>query len=245
MPEMFHEPPSEPRHTSPEHEAKEFLTVEHVSKLLFKSFYFTQGDEASQVSLMGWLHAAYPAYAISEEVKPKLAELFTEQAGKIIYPKSGAITHPEVPENYFKAEVARSVERIYEILNGTSQGYIVGKSRDDMHDIAIEGIPKDEFVLDVFNRVIFQENLFLEYGNPRNPYDTGFFQSLMCEYCLLGRPTGLPEYDEFFKEAREMVYRELKLSEEPPHTQRLFKTQLQHVVEAFNARNPERTISLP
>lgn len=52
------------------------LSAEHATKLLYKSFYFSQGFERLQYLIFAWLHEARPHYSLNAEQQEAMQKQF-------------------------------------------------------------------------------------------------------------------------------------------------------------------------
>lgn len=226
-----------------ENESAEPQSLEfgRAKSLLIRSFQFSQGHTHLQSNIYRWLHINYPAYRLNHELKSRLeVQLRRALPGIVRLPNTHfsspeeVIRHPQnmftqsglipIPPSEIETVLIRELRIFQEILSG-SQPHI--KDYIALMDELAYGIIK-------------RDHQYIVAGGGRerrgkegstSPDDDKFL-SHICYYCLLGMPTGTPEYDEMFRQLKEYIianFEQEKL--------------LHDVITVYNRHHPDQQVA--
>lgn len=178
------------------------LSKEKVVKLLFSSFRFSQGDINVQEKIFQWLHAQYPSYKVSEsnidEIKK---DLLKKTKSYVLSPKghhtqvrkTKTETGDDIPidHGFIRKQVDNEASKFYNMLNSQ------------------ENISIEQAVQEVARGIIEGDIMYLrsEEGGGR-PNKLNPQMSQIVTYGLSAESTGVPEYNEMFKQVTDFVLNE-------------------------------------
>ncbi|TSC64971.1 MAG: hypothetical protein CEO22_643 [Candidatus Berkelbacteria bacterium Gr01-1014_85] len=190
--------------TTVEEEAQ--LSTEHAAKLLYFSFYFSQGLPALQVEIFQWLHQRYPSYRGDTLNKAQLLETLLRSVEKTVPEKAtgpdGAnATHAGIDRHKVLSEIESYSVRLLGCLNGEQVHSLLDYGQLTT-SIATKMIRRDyHYLVERGSRPRFKQ------GDRNGPMHDPFL-SHVCYYALMGRPTGVPEYDHLMQAVATIIRRD-------------------------------------
>lgn len=195
------------------HEQKSNLTAQHLARVLFYTFKFSQGSEPLQGKLMEFEHKLHPDWILTPELLSQTQELGKEMIARYFAPdeKGQNIKHLNVSWQ-IAGVLHKQLEHFQKVMAGsinpTSTLNTLAK------DIARGVLRRDHFYLVIRNsgrpRVKNQDTFIYERGQPsravelvdpdlaQNPLYDKYF-SYFKHYILDGNPTGLEDFNLLFK----------------------------------------------
>ena len=220
-------------------EPRRELDSEHATRLLFKSFYFSQGGTPLQEAIFSWLHTRYPEYRITDQMKDLIEKSILPRVRAVVSANpedtKGAILHP-VPEfqgirSNLESEIRTQLDSMQEIFERPVERY----AYDPLHVVTQNLINRDaRYLIRKGSRPRGgTKNMKAPEGDP--------FLSHLCHYGLNGQPTGVAEYDRMFQEIDSFVREGIRSG--------VWKrgegwTELFAVVDKYNETHPDSRVSV-
>lgn len=217
----------------------ELLSEKKAASLLYLSFKFSQGSHRLQTMIFESLHQQYPHYRLpmgqSELEKIYLAA--GAPAEKLILNKTDL--HSQVA---FASKLGGKMVPIDEATLSVTMWKQLQKMAEIFNDETLEPMGKDEVSAVLFRGIVGEDHYFLVEKGGR-PKKKDRFQSQFCDYCIHGKKTGEPEYDEMFAQVK-------KFSEEKMQgeiDEKTFGTtieKLKLLLPVYNVHYPDQAVQL-
>lgn len=189
----------------------EYLSDEKVVRLLFLSFRFSQGSPILQGQIFHWLHAQYPNYKINEDNFENTEELLSKNITKyLLSPKTA---HAPQVSDVIETEVKRQTASFAQKINS---------NRNEEVELILESLA---------DRIIIKD---VEFTGRERDDKSKLHDSQLITYGWNRQSTGMPEYDEMFRQVKDFVEKELKKHEkkEPTFIDSDFLEQFMKIIEA-------------
>lgn len=183
----------------------EFLTVDQAARLIYFSFYFSQGKPRLQHGILRWLHLSYPEYNCDNIDQEQLVDVVLKSIKKTVPekgtgPSNSNATHIGV-ETDISLELLRYTNLFFDYLRGEGALNILGLS-ELRSTIATQMINQDyHWLISKSGRPRHKQ------GERKGPMHDPFL-SHICYYALQGKSTGVPEYDQLMKEVATVIRQE-------------------------------------
>ncbi len=200
----------------------ETLTKDHALELFHHSFTFSQGNPFLQNSLLQYISNEHPAWRMTDEVFQQVRNDMIKKATAYLsftqINGSPIVAHPNY-SGEIEEEITDRLSEWKDILNSP-------RLPVDIREITKTIIERDfKFLID--------EQSGIPIGRPRT-HERNRFLSHICHYAWKGTPTGSAEYDELFKDIRNLVDRGGLVDLDWDEDARLTK-----VIDCYNSLHPD------
>ncbi len=201
------------------------LSTHEISRIIFWSFYFSQGSIDIQKDIFKYLaieHPQWNAY-LSADDRAEVMRYIIESVEQMAQSGKHIPVLPDFAEWQTDAEIDAFVEQLTTTTKTEVTSDDKAKLLDAMtHDMLLSG------------------KRFFSGDTNSSKHRQGAALSFVCEYGLLGTKTALPEFDALFKEIAVRMHQNNNSGGYNEETLAL----LHDVVAAHNAAHPERQIML-
>lgn len=217
--------------------------------LLISSFRFSQGLPALQREIFRYLHDIYPNSGIDDSTKNSITTEAMPTIRRFLKhtPEKAANINPApiILHSYLFPDTPTNTTSIDDVDTKIEKE---AKNRiDDMQEIFNTDPGKNPFSIHSIIRDIVARDfkfLYEKNGRPRNNPDQTYpmhdpWLSHLCHYGLNGNATGLPEFDQMFKDVNDCLknYGTSMLSWQTD-------SQLDHVMRIYNENHPQTPVKI-
>lgn len=227
-------------------ENNDLFTKEEARRILTFSFYFSQGNPGTQTDIFSYIHFKHPEWRINPQDIQYLAQGPLRAVAKMAEKEMHTVGSNDMADGEGKYQAALSeAYKMQYILN------------DQSAMLQHERLPKteDEALLEFLVNIISKEyDIFYEdKGRPRSGALTENEQyspmkdkylSHFCYYGLAENSTGIPVYDEFFKDIKQkaqIIFNNI----DPAHGLNLIQRRMKTIVDKYNEHHPTMNVSYP
>ncbi len=230
--------------------------LEKISKLLFLSFRFSQGDNGVQRLIFRYLHKLHPDWRISDSSKDSIYNNLLEPVTKFVLPgkERSTILHTDkkslssptklTPE-MIGIVLQQEIDILQEILADTKPGEGHATIIRLEWEMKYHLQPRVDLIDKVTGRIGEKDydNLVDHSGRVRTNPNKDRWTSHLIDYALKGKATGVPEYDQMFAEIKDNLYLTLKTN---PSSHDSTLIRLYDTAKTYNAHHsPEEQINIP
>lgn len=197
---------------------------DHLRKLLFWSFFFSQGEPELQWDIFSYIHCLHPEWKITNTMREHIERLLCSQVGRFLTRSNGSV-HARImnADSKIQPEVSMRARQLQDVLNGLR-------------------IQKARVLIDLCRNLIGRDHEYLVEtdGRPlREAVDQNIYRdrylSHLCHFGFHGRTTHVPEYDQMFAD----VMKELREQAEMGLHRR---SKLRKIVERYNHHHPDDVV---
>ncbi len=176
---------------------KNILTPDYAARFAYHSFRHSQGNQWLQKQIVSYAHAIRPSWEVQQSDIPKISTALNTLLPSFEKMKQQGLHVSTEATSYYGT--SRATDRIL----GLMEHCLKGESEPKESEL------KGEIINDISKAIINQDHHFLiqKYGRNKIPPDINSpsrddWLSHVVHFGLNGKPTGLKEFDEMYRDVR-------------------------------------------